>query len=176
VCRHWLWQVSQGPGRYARNDKYLNFPTPRSTQQRAVAILQQELWSVVGGKGRMVVERAANGKENEVVVCDGKGPCSRISILCSRCRRRPLTLQPLPVWQCPAALEQPREMEVCLIGRRHSNVSCQETPPARNETFTYSSSISSRSRRRCCAAKITRERSPTYDFTVVYHGITDGSP
>jgi hypothetical protein len=42
--------------------------------------LQQELWSVVGGKGRMVVERAANGKENEVVVCDGKGPCSRISI------------------------------------------------------------------------------------------------
>jgi hypothetical protein len=36
---------------------------------------------VVVGKGRMEGQYVTtNCKENEVVVCDGKGPCSRISI------------------------------------------------------------------------------------------------
>jgi hypothetical protein len=91
VCSHWLWHVSQGPGRYAGNDEYLNICSteinPATSNGNLPTGSLECGWAARGGKGRM--ERqwssewravAMNCKENEVVVCDGKGPCSGISI------------------------------------------------------------------------------------------------
>jgi hypothetical protein len=67
----------------------------------------------LGGKGRMEGQWssewrvvAMNCKENEVVVCDGKGPCSGISICAvdAGSGHSPCSFQ----FRCPAALEQHR--------------------------------------------------------------------
>lgn len=72
---------------------------------------------------------AMNCKEIEVGGVRWQGTLQWNKYLCSRRRQRPLTLQLLPVSmsRCSGATQ---EMEVCLIGRRHRNVSRQGTPPS----------------------------------------------
>jgi hypothetical protein len=68
-------------------------------------------------------------------------------------------------------------MEVCLIGRRHSDVSRQGTPPSeecnlylprKNHQHTITPSL-------LCRKDMMRKVA-NLCFAVVYHAITDGSP